>query len=74
MASAFSLGIFQDPFAPAGIGEQQRAASTFARRIYVQWPPTVGGHRGLQRGRHCLVERLEINEKARAQNADLSGG
>jgi len=45
-----------------------------AHIVDVERPSAVGCHRRTQRGRRCLVKRFEVDEKARAEFANLSGG
>ena len=64
----------QDPTAPAGQGDQQRAAAFFAGRVDVQRPAAIGGQRRPQGRSRVPVQGFQVNQKALAEFADLATG
>ena len=64
----------QDPTAPTGQGDQQRAAPRLPRRIDVQRVATIA-HQDLTQPRSLpLVQRLQVDQEVVRQGADLAGG
>lgn len=63
----------QDPAPPASEGHEQRATPVFPRRVEMQRPAAVGLQGRAQRRGGGVMHRLEIDEKAAPQRADLAG-